>query len=478
MKRPAIDDQTKPKRAKHAAKPQTPVLASYQDIIDALASLEFTTDQLCNLSKLISDLYSLKVNPITQHFPTDLVHKIFQTAQLPNLPLNQFLTLRTVSQSWNKVVCSFSRINTDGIGRLNYNKLFQVFPLRYLDLSRDSSVPLDFSIFTGLTTLRLQGGMLTDSDNLMELAPLTNLKKLTLCNTWNITSLGPLTSLTCLSLKYPCGISKSEVDKLPQLTKLISDNEELFDTGYGVLKKSRYLYDGEWQDGVYHGQGIFCCDDYRYEGQWIEDRKNGYGVCYYFKEEYYEGVKKPWKIDKNGPGINRYEGNWKDDQETGYGVVYYGDGDRYQGQWEDGEKEGQGIYWYADGDRYEGGWYNGLRSGQGIQYFSDGTRYEGAWQNDDEEGHGIWYGRAGDKYEGQWKDAKRHGQGTETNGGETYVGQWKNGFRHGHGILTLDNGERYDGEWNNDEKHGQGVNYDVDGNRFVGQWKNGKRRDP
>lgn len=408
MKRPSLlaepESQNEPKRTKHSSL----VLANFRDVIDALDNLDFTSDQLVHLSKKIDGLYSLKVNPISQHFPTDLWQKILHIAKIPKLPLNDLLALRTVSQSWNQVIRSFTRINTRRKTAMNCPKLFTIFPsLRSLRLG-PACIPKNMSLLTGLTTLKLDDQTPDPtfkrfSANLAEFSRLTNLTKLMLRST-TVASLRSLTFLSCLHLLAPLQISQTELDQLPHLTRLITNDASLFlqPREFGVLRETNRHYEGGWDGTVFHGQGTLIELDRRYEGQWRDGQEHGYGVAYLWDEHAYSG--KPWKVDKTGPQmIAKYEGLWEDGRECGHGVCWWTvDGTRYEGQWEGGQQNGEGVQYDPDGGRFEGHWRDGGREGHGIYYYSDGSHHEGQWNNDLRTGQGIHYYPSGARFEGEW----------------------------------------------------------------------------
>ncbi len=86
------------------------------------------------------------------------------------------------------------------------------------------------------------------------------------------------------------------------------------------------MYDGEFQNGEYHGQGkhFYLSDEVRYDGRWVNGQVDGFAI------EYYKS------------GIEKYRGQFHDG-------VYHGEGvlkdefDRiaYQGEFVNGIQKGQ-----------------------------------------------------------------------------------------------------------------------------------------
>ncbi|KAF4674120.1 MORN repeat containing [Perkinsus chesapeaki] len=143
--------------------------------------------------------------------------------------------------------------------------------------------------------------------------------------------------------------------------------------GYGtrcsVVAGSRY--DGEWKEGMRHGEGM----------QWVKCRKG-------------KGVRKS------------YAGSWVNDKREGFGTGYFEDGSSYQGNWIQGRREGEGTMFYANGDIYRGQWRQGKRSGTGTLIVGrTGDLYEGQWLNDRKEGPGRYYYRSRKKVmDGEWAE--------------------------------------------------------------------------
>ena len=114
---------------------------------------------------------------------------------------------------------------------------------------------------------------------------------------------------------------------------------------------SRYI--GLIINGLKEGKGNFVWgkNGDKYEGEWNNDLMDGKGI-YYFNNE-------PWKGDK-------YEGDFKNGKKEGKGVYYYKSGDRYEGDWKDNKKDGNGIYYYNNGDREVGDYLNEKRVGKHV----------------------------------------------------------------------------------------------------------------
>jgi hypothetical protein len=79
--------------------------------------------------------------------------------------------------------------------------------------------------------------------------------------------------------------------------------------------------------------------------------------------------------------VQRYEGEFHEGLMHGQGVMRYGDGRVYSGKWRYGREEGQGEMTWPDGKRYSGQWRGGEPHGQGVLTLPDGYRMEGRFEN-------------------------------------------------------------------------------------------------
>ena len=140
--------------------------------------------------------------------------------------------------------------------------------------------------------------------------------------------------------------------------------------GYGKYDKWTYLdgtvYEGEWKDGNYHGQGkmtwsylllrLFGIEsDVVYEGEWKDSKMHGQG-----------------KYTSAAHGTV-YEGEWKNDNMHGQGKKTWYNGDVYEGEWKDDNRHGQGKYTWPSGTVYDGEWKDDNMHGQGEFTSLDGT---------------------------------------------------------------------------------------------------------
>lgn len=151
----------------------------------------------------------------------------------------------------------------------------------------------------------------------------------------------------------------------PQLyRKYVGEWKQGMRHGNGVLfdEHDQVIYEGEFADGYYSGQGKYIVarlmnlgyvvETYGYEGSFAEGKRSGTGIGYVW--------------DKDGNVLEQYEGEWVDDQASGNGV----------------------YEWYDENgnltERHEGLFEYGMVSGEGIRYWYDEegnveTKFEGIW---------------------------------------------------------------------------------------------------
>ena len=112
---------------------------------------------------------------------------------------------------------------------------------------------------------------------------------------------------------------------------------------------------------------------------------------------------------KNG---DVYEGEYKDGKFHGQGKYTSSKGWVYEGQFTDGQMTGKGKITYASGTVYEGDWIKGIRNGYGRITYTDGLYYEGGWKDDQRHGKSTYTQKLGEftlVHTGMWDMGKRTG---------------------------------------------------------------------
>ncbi|PRP68141.1 MORN repeat-containing protein [Nonlabens agnitus] len=101
-----------------------------------------------------------------------------------------------------------------------------------------------------------------------------------------------------------------------------------------------------------------------YVGQVKRKKANGYGIA----------------ILDSG---SRYEGEWHNGLRHGNGTFYWIDGEHYEGEYVNDVRSGLGTYYWTNGEKFVGSWDNDLRNGKGKFYDKDGNIIaSGTWKDD------------------------------------------------------------------------------------------------
>jgi hypothetical protein len=177
-------------------------------------------------------------------------------------------------------------------------------------------------------------------------------------------------------------------------------------------------------------------------------------------------------------GGNSYNGDWVDGIPHGQGVFTMPNGYSYSGDYIDGLEDGRGTTIWPGGDTYIGGFHQGKRHGQGTYRFANGDIYIGEYLNNHMHNKGTYTTADGNYYEGQWGAGKPSGQGklsaTNQERKVEYQGQYKEGAIHGLGYLRQFENGRYTGSFNTNAPEGKGTFIsDRKSTSYSGTWLNG-----
>ena len=155
---------------------------------------------------------------------------------------------------------------------------------------------------------------------------------------------------------------KAPVEKSPAKNNTVP-KEPAVKSGTRYIEYDNGSYEGEIQNGNFHGQGIYRWNNGNsYDGDWANGNMHGHGI---------------YRWD-NG---DVYDGEFQNDTRQGKGKFIFASGSTYEGDFVDGKFHGHGIYRWADGDVYDGEWQNGKRHGNGKWIYADGKYYTGEWEN-------------------------------------------------------------------------------------------------
>ena len=89
-------------------------------------------------------------------------------------------------------------------------------------------------------------------------------------------------------------------------------------------------YEGNWKDGMRHGQGIYKLHGDVYEGM-----------------QHFLCLRSFPLISNPNPNLN--PGNWENDYPNGKGKYTFSNGETYEGDYVQGRRSGKGLYRYANG---------------------------------------------------------------------------------------------------------------------------------
>lgn len=130
--------------------------------------------------------------------------------------------------------------------------------------------------------------------------------------------------------------------------------------GKGIFKNAkRTYYVGDFVDNVPQGEGEMKTNKFIYNGHFEEGNFHGKGKIKFFEDGH------------------EYEGDFEKGEITGLGRCKWTNGDIYEGQMEKGKMNGNGRYTYTNGQIYEGGYVNGLKQGLGKIIYPNDKQFEG-----------------------------------------------------------------------------------------------------
>jgi hypothetical protein len=226
--------------------------------------------------------------------------------------------------------------------------------------------------------------------------------------------------------------------------------------GKGEYTSKSFKYQGEYKDGMMHGQGTYQWENGdRYEGEFVTDRPNGKGRYQFGNGDTYEGEVKAGVVSGRGTYVTKA-------------------GDRIEGSFVDGKPNGVGIYRFTSGDRYEGEMVAGKLQGKGRYYIKSGDRIEGTFENGRAQGKGAYYFANGDRYEGDLKDGILAGNGSYFySNGSKYEGEFDAGVLKGKGAFWFPDGSRFEGVFESGMSKARGESVSRDGKRVPAELVDG-----
>ena len=135
--------------------------------------------------------------------------------------------------------------------------------------------------------------------------------------------------------------------------------------GSGTLSSSdnKYLYNGEWKDGLKHGNGQLITETIKYSGKFDNDLFSGSrGIL----------------CDQKG---NIYEGDFLNGKFEGYGHYKMSNGNNYIGEFKNGLFDGKGQLTDKNGNVFDGNFSKGKKDGLCLIITNKGEKIEGKYKN-------------------------------------------------------------------------------------------------
>ena len=246
--------------------------------------------------------------------------------------------------------------------------------------------------------------------------------------------------------------------------------------------ENKMVYDGEFKDGLRHGNDCKIFDEktgnLTYEGNMKFDKKDGPVKEYHsstrklkFEGIYNQGIA-TGKSNKlyDEQGVQKYEGEVKDGMKHGFGKMLHANGKlKYEGDFVDDKPNGRlcKIFNLIGKLVFEGCFEKGNKEGPGKEFFSKGGRveFDGEFLNNKRHGKKVKQYNAYGKliYEGAMENGERHGMGKEfhNNGRVMYDGEFIKGKYNGKGIKIYheDGSVKYEGNIFNGSREGWGKLY-------------------
>ena len=177
--------------------------------------------------------------------------------------------------------------------------------------------------------------------------------------------------------------------------KAIWKDDKITDYGIFIDPEGNYIK-GTIVKGEINKGEMLIKNKFKYIGDVVNNIPNNKGIIYNFSGKYiYEGdfingVMEGDGIIKYSDGTY-YEGQFRNDKYQGKGKIVFKNGGSYEGDFNNNLIQGKGKYIYPGGKIYEGDFQNGMKHGFGKISWSENKYFEGFWINNRQHGEGKYY---------------------------------------------------------------------------------------
>ena len=174
--------------------------------------------------------------------------------------------------------------------------------------------------------------------------------------------------------------------------KAIWKDDKITDYGIFIDPEGNYIK-GTIVKGEINKGEMLIKNKFKYIGDVVNNIPNNKGIIYNFSGKYI------------------YEGDFINGVMEGDGIIKYSDGTYYEGQFRNDKYQGKGKILFKNGGSYEGDFNNNLIHGKGKYIYPGGKIYEGDFQNGMKHGFGKISWSENKYFEGFWINNRQHGEG-------------------------------------------------------------------
>ena len=174
--------------------------------------------------------------------------------------------------------------------------------------------------------------------------------------------------------------------------KAIWKDDKITDYGIFIDPEGNYIK-GTIVNGEINNGEMLIKNKFKYIGDVVNNIPNNKGIIYNFSGKYI------------------YEGDFINGVMEGDGIIKYSDGTYYEGQFRNDKYQGKGKILFKNGGSYEGDFNNNLIHGKGKYIYPGGKIYEGDFQNGMKHGFGKISWSENKYFEGFWINNRQHGEG-------------------------------------------------------------------